>query len=941
MCRSSSIVAALTPLLAILMHGLPAAAAEEPAFQAYAAGQGDVCISRGGEDYLTLSLVAWGPSWAWAGIEGECKSQADASIGRFTAKLSPAAVPVHLEFRAERPKPNRLQLSYELQAERDQDLTLIVVSIAPGAAFNGRDALVQSQGRQTAVRCPFGRQDVGTAVDAMRLTDAQRQTTVIHFDPPCEIGADGTARVVLAKDKLPGGQPRRLTMAVDLPGPTAWYPSAAEVPDEPSLETWYRWQATGDCGPSAIGMQEWIEAPAGKHGRILRQDDKLMYHGRPIKLWGLNLCYGNCAPEKELADKRAAFYPKYGINAVRLHKWADGGGGMGIQSKDSCVEFDPQALDRMDYQIAKLKQAGIYVNLSAHFGSQKLGPADKQYVPFLEEFGAFRYGRIETPHSAIHYSPELQRVQALQITNLLKHKNPYTGLTYAEDPVVAFIEIINEQSILFYTSPAPLRASPTLRKQVGERFCQWLRKKYGSQAKLEEAWGKAAFDSFAGEGFKTAGEHLDKGNILPIGNPWFWDPDQIHGSQAFRARRLLDSLHFLYTLQCEFFDGYVQAVRQAGYRGELVGSNWQAGRGYSHFANLHSDYLVGTIDRHNYFGDRCNATMFARAGSGLLSTGMQQVADRPFMFSEWIHVFPNEMGVEGPAIVGAYGFGLQGWDASFMFQNGDNGAFSSKIGRDQWDVTAPQVLGVFPAVARHIHRGDVRESAELAVRNVHVPSLFEGKLSFDDKVAQGYDDKELDSSKVPARALAAVRSVVAFTPEYTDTPAFDMAPYEKGGQIVSATGQLRWKEAAGKSGGYFSMDTPGTKAVVGFAAGQKCELGTVTIESESRFAAIYVTAREPQKTIDSSRELLIVAVARARNSGMKFSPAGDKMLTAGIPPILMEPVKAKITLRKEGRPKAVLLDHDGRPTGKTLPLEEGSLLIDGARDKTPYYLLRY
>lgn len=311
------------------------------------------------------------------------------------------------------------------------------------------------------------------------------------------------------------------------------------------------------------------------------------------------------------------------------------------------------------------------------------------------------------------------------------------------------------------------------------------------------------------------------------------------------------------------------------------------------------------------------------------------------MFSEWIHVFPNEMGVEGPAIIGAYGLGLQGWDVSFMFQNGDNGAFSPKIGRDQWDLTAPQVLGVFPAVARHVHRGDVKESEIAAVRNVHLPSLFEGKLSFDDKVVQGYDDKELDSSKVPSRSLAAVRSVVAFTKEYADTPAFDLKPYEKDDRIVSATGQLRWKEAAGKLGGYFTMDTPGTRAVVGFAAGQKCELGGVTIEPQGRFGAIYVTARERDKGIDSSRELLIIAVARARNTGMKFSPAGDRMLAAGAPPILLEPVKARITIRKEGTPRVILLDHDGRTTDRTVPLESGSFTIDGARDKTPYYLLRY
>ena len=169
------------------------------------------------------------------------------------------------------------------------------------------------------------------------------------------------------------------------------------------------------------------------------------------------------------------------------------------------------------------------------------------------------------------------------MVNLLEHKNPHTGLTYAEDPAVAFIEIVNEQSILFFTSMLPLKASPTLRKAVAGRFSDWLRKKYGSHEGLRTAWGDKAFDGFTGDGFPSAGEHLDKRNILPLGNPWYWDPAQLNGSQAYRKQRLLDTLEFLYGLQCGFYDRYVQALRDAGYQGEILGSNWQAGRALSHF----------------------------------------------------------------------------------------------------------------------------------------------------------------------------------------------------------------------------------------------------------------------------------------------------------------------------------------------------------------------
>ncbi len=218
----------------------------------------------------------------------------------------------------------------------------------------------------------------------------------------------------------------------------------------------------------------------------------------------------------------------------------------------------------MDYLVAALKKRGIYVKLAAHFGAQKLGPADKRHVPYLAEFGEFdgNESRITTPHSAVHYAPELQQVQILQMVNLLQHKNPYTGLTYAEDPAIAFLEIINEQSILFYSSPVPLRTSPTLSRHVARRFCQWLREKYGTQERLSEAWGgKQAFDGFTSEGFPAVGERLDRDNILPIGNPWFWDPAQLSGSQAYRKQRLLDTMWFLYGLQNEFYARYVAAVR--------------------------------------------------------------------------------------------------------------------------------------------------------------------------------------------------------------------------------------------------------------------------------------------------------------------------------------------------------------------------------------------
>ncbi len=318
---------------------------------------------------------------------------------------------------------------------------------------------------------------------------------------------------------------------------------------------------------------------------------------------------------------------------------------------------------------------------------------------------------------------------------------------------------------------------------------------------------------------------------------------------------------FLYEIQNEFYDRYVKAIRQAGYSGEILSSNWQAGRAMSHYYNLHSDWRVGLIDRHNYFGGGSgakinNATMLRTPGSGTLSVGMQQVADRPFMLSEWIHVLPSEWGVEGPAIIGAYGMGLNGWDVSYMFQNRDSGGFSDSIG-GTWSVTTPNVVGVFPAVARQVLRGDVTQSDVVARRYVHMPSLYEGKLGFNDKVTQQGDVKTFDCDEVPSQTMAVARSVVEFTDEYRDTPAFDLSKYSTDGVLVSSTGQLRWQQGSGRLDGYFTIDTPATKAVVGFAKDRVCRLDDVTITPKSRFGAIYVTARDRHDEISSAKALLV------------------------------------------------------------------------------------
>jgi hypothetical protein len=306
-----------------------------------------------------------------------------------------------------------------------------------------------------------------------------------------------------------------------------------------------------------------------------------------------------------------------------------------------------------------------------------------------------------------------------------------------------------------------------------------------------------------------------------VGNPWFYDPDRIDGMLKDRRQRLVDTMLFWYDKQNEYFDRFVAAIRATGYTGEIITSNWHAGRGPSHFLNLHSDRHIGMIDRHNYFEGP--TSMFEVPESGLLSTGMQQVSDRPFMLSEWIHTFPSEFCLEGPAILGAYGMGLNDWDVSFMFQNSDQGHFRDKLG-ETWDVVAPHVFGLFPAVARQVIRGDVQAAKTVFARNVDFASLQQGKLNFDDRVEQGYDVKTFASDTTPVQALAVGRVVVDFVDEAKKTEVVDLSQYEKDGKFVSDTGELGWQSGKTPRDGSMSINTPRTQALIGFTAEKSVEL---------------------------------------------------------------------------------------------------------------------
>ena len=190
------------------------------------------------------------------------------------------------------------------------------------------------------------------------VTYSQKGTMRVAREPACQVASDGAIRIVLAADLLRAGSPVRQEITVELPEEFAFYTSVDRVPADTGADNWFEFRPDLDhASPLKFGMQDWLEKPAGLHGRITREAGALQYNGQPISLWGVNLCYGAVLWTRRWLNGARPATPSTASTPCRLQESAEGPGWAGIQSEASSVKMDPDGLDRMDYFVVQLKHA--------------------------------------------------------------------------------------------------------------------------------------------------------------------------------------------------------------------------------------------------------------------------------------------------------------------------------------------------------------------------------------------------------------------------------------------------------------------------------------------------------------------------------------------------------------------------------------------------------
>ncbi len=678
--------------------------------------------------------------------------------------------------------------------------------------------------------------------------------------------------------------------------------ASSAVAESPAPSNSFPFEPVKDAfGPSVIDCSRWVEAPTGKHGFVTAKGDRFVFgDGTPVRFFGAQI--GGFS--REQLDYAVRRMRRQGINITRLHGLEN----LNDRAGQTSFDYSKEGFDRLDYLIAKLGDNGIYMILDVHYPLiYRFKPGDG--IPGLPEGGAVSHAQF--------FNDKIAGIMHRRMADVFTHLNPYTNKRYCDDPTIAMVEVLNEDSLFWGQIAEPFR------QELEHRFADWLRVKYADEAGLRTAWTKdGRMDLGQDEGL-AAGQRMGLLNNGQLNARFFQaNPD--------KGPRAQDQMRFYLALEERYWADSVAALREAGVRVPISATNWQA-HGLATRVHMLGQSKLDYIDRHGYWDHpqgegnlkwRIATALFHNQpmvkavrpdqdtliylGRGNLVTekAWEQVLGLPMTISEWNTCLPNQYCLEGTGLMAAYGL-LQGWDGLLEF-----GYFSPDwrpgVGSGSFDMLAnpPQILQ-FPAVAAMWHRQDVRE-AELVAESL-----------YDQEGVFGLDE---DRKPVPIAAALVGKVGYRFVSRRREPVVKDIRPYWDPEKRIarSTTGELVWNALDG----FITVNTPRTQAVIGFLSTGPRELATVTLRSSTEFGVVYVTAMDGDTPIETARRLLVTAVGPARNTAMEYettsqpSPLGMpywRLRDAGKAPALLEAVAGQVEIRSRlaGQLKAWTLDVVG------------------------------
>jgi hypothetical protein len=535
----------------------------------------------------------------------------------------------------------------------------------------------------------------------------------------------------------------------------------------------------------------------------------------------------------------------------------------------STQSLDESALERFDYLIAALQKRGIYQFFDLLVNRQP-GPADG----VLAADDVVAGFKIEG-----EFAPQLIELQEKFVDQLMGHRNPYTTRTYAKDPAVALVEVINEDSLFWIQKEGQFAVkSPEYRKILSQLFSTWLLAQVpGGRAALEKRWQPSGG---AGQGL-AAGEDPASGNV--DARVSFWTDDV----QRLSAARAADTLRFYYDTALGYYRRIHARLERLGYRGSITGSNHWLDAPIDLYTNARLDF----VDRHAYWAHPNGGwgylrdiwwnpeSMLKDAGLGVVgSLATRRVKGLPFTASEWQTAAPNDYRHEGVLAVGAYAALGNFNPIEFAFSH-DGSKHADDVERlsNNFDVIEqPSMLGAWPAVSMLFHRHDVAESKQDAVLRIDPSRVFSPAFR----------------GGLPKELARLGKTGVGFGQGQTLEQLQQLVSAQvKDGVARANAGELVHDAARGT----LLVDTARSQAFAGFKSAQPVRLRNLELALDNAFAVVMVTALDDQP-IAASKRILVSALGNAVNSGMTLKPGRDRLENPGLSPVLVEPIAGRLGL---------------------------------------------
>ncbi|MHC4251914.1 MAG: hypothetical protein ACYS9X_22570, partial [Planctomycetota bacterium] len=637
-----------------------------------------------------------------------------------------------------------------------------------------------------------------------------------------------------------------------------------------------------------------------------------------------------------IAGEHLSAYPSGARGKVVREVWRDG---------SAATSTKPLAakLDQLDYLLAALKKRGIYLTtdlfVSRPVKAAEIWPGAEGDVG-MDNFKAL----------CLVNDMALENWKAFT-RELLAHPNPYTGMTWAEDPAVAWLSMINEGNPGNRMNDMPERVEADWRAAWNE----WLAKTYPDRAAVEKAWGR------------DPGGDPGRGTV-----PFFKKPHD----DSPRGR---DFAVFCAGTERAMFIKMRKFLRdEIGTKALLTNMNSWTNRLAYQVARAEYDY----IDDHFYVDhpqfierpwnlpSRCTNTspVAGGAGGGRHCT-FTRLLDKPFTISEYNYSGPGRFRGVGGIITGAMG-ALQGWDVIWRFTYSHS--------RD--NTFTPSPAGYFDTVTDPLNQAAERASICLYLRGDMKPARRTVGIAATPKELM--ELRRRNHPLAPGwHAVALVSRVGTFiTEEPGEVPAdvtlalgwaapksawrggevLDVDPYagDAGRKVLEAMRRKGWLEGnrtdlgrgiTESETGELLIDSPrdvmvlNTPKTAGCYApeGETVEAGPVKVAVLKQDATVWVSSVDG-KPITESRRFIITHLTDLQNTGARFGERARQTLYAwGKMPHLVRAGSATVTIKLAGaaRAKVYGLSTAGRRVGEVeARVRAGALVVpldvkgpDGAR----------